>query len=1000
MKPQFQCPWCGWATKQAVTDHCTRCGQRVGENPDANLPGASGPQTSQREALAEKTIVLDHGQANVISSRLAVPGTEIPDRIGPYEILKVLGRGGMGSVYLAYDPLLNREVALKLLTHSDPTKTAEESARLLSEAMLTGRLDSAGIIPIYAVDYDPEHGYFYTMRYLQGRNLQDILNELKSGVEETREAFPQRRLLTIFQRACEAVAFAHKNRVIHRDLKPGNIMITDFGEVYVVDWGLAKDIDPSYVASATLRQPESADRYAHITRTHLNVTRDFLAREKSVSRRLQGAHRPMESAAYPEHLTDAHQIVGTPAYLSPEQVMRDVELAPQSDVYALGVILYELLTRQHPIDAVEMFDMFQKLTSGEIVPIHKRPESYRVPKALCDIVHRALVLKQADRFPDAGELHRELTEYLEGRPPLKPVWADEFIHEKLSAAWRTDDPQGVSTGAGVLLKDGRTLTCAHSALGDFRVNLQVQALSRAHTWSYGIRIGEFTAGDRFQSRYEIRLGIAGRASIELYRDGQRVQRRLDIRMQRARYVRLRIEMNGDTLRVFVDDRKYLDYRELFPQTGGAVQIAALSGEVHLRDFDFTSRGAPLNLSSLSLPDQLFRAGLFRESKDLYLKLAASHPDREEGLSASYKAGLCSVELGDLQNAFAEFARLEDTVFDHYCALGLARIGSVDGNIDWAWEALKQGYRRHRAHEIGSDMWFALLELVGSVGAGKKEEKLARYHELLRDLEPSDQEAGQLAVDLLDAAAEAGGLPRLRQEAVKLLAANGERRQLKAECIQMLWRTGLTEAVMPMVEAGLECSALPSLRVQLLRAEISVARGDVAAAARVLAEAAEAPGDASSEQDWIRDWGLFLDHLQGQHRHLLMATDLIIKHSSGTTVLLLSYPRLLRALAYSAQGEYDRARSELRGAAPVTDLWGLTARSLIAKLGAAAFMKSAANFNAVQAIEALFLMAEWYRLTGENVSAREYLEACKAHSTERAMIRNLAISRLEELSVRP
>jgi len=149
----------------------------------------------------------------------------------------------MGVVYLAYEPLMHRIVALKVLQRdSDQHEVYAKSARFLAEAMLTGRLAHAGIIPIYHVGFDQANGYFYSMRYLRGKTLHQVMRERQKHELDGTEEYPLTRLLDVMVRVCDAVAFAHRNGVLHRDLKPANVMITDSNEVLVVDWGLAKDL--------------------------------------------------------------------------------------------------------------------------------------------------------------------------------------------------------------------------------------------------------------------------------------------------------------------------------------------------------------------------------------------------------------------------------------------------------------------------------------------------------------------------------------------------------------------------------------------------------------------------------------------------------------------------------------------------------------------------------------------------------------------------------------
>ncbi|MCK6475069.1 MAG: hypothetical protein L6R28_25385, partial [Planctomycetes bacterium] len=178
-----------------------------------------------------------------------------------------------------------------------------------------------------------------------------------------------------------------------------------------------------------------------------------------------------------------------------------------------------------------------------------------------------------------------------------------------------------------------------------------------------------------------RRGVADRAFVELIRDGKRVLRRFDVRLQSGQSYDLRVDLEGDNLSLAVNGQKQLQYREFFPQTGGRVQLCVNKGAVKASAFEILSRGAPLSLSFLALPDRQYRLGRFAEARELYRQLAQSHPDREEGLMVILKAGLCSTELSDTQTAFGEFANLEGTMFDYCCALGLARIGLLDGNID-------------------------------------------------------------------------------------------------------------------------------------------------------------------------------------------------------------------------------------------------------------------------------------------------------------------------------
>lgn len=218
---------------------------------------------------------------------------EEPDLEGTrYRVIERIGRGGMGSVYLAEDLELQRKVALKVMNLTDPS--GDIAKRMWKEARIVAQLEHPGIVPIHDVGVLPDDRVFYAMKYVQGSRLDEYRSKRQTVAE----------VLRLFQKICEAVAFANAHGVIHRDLKPENIMVGPFGEVLVMDWGVAK----------VLR----------------NL--DFDASEHS------------DGSRSSEKDTQHGTIIGTKGYMSPEQSRGEINTLDQrTDVYSLGAILSFLL---------------------------------------------------------------------------------------------------------------------------------------------------------------------------------------------------------------------------------------------------------------------------------------------------------------------------------------------------------------------------------------------------------------------------------------------------------------------------------------------------------------------------------------------------------------------------------------------------------------------------------------------------------------------------------
>lgn len=209
------------------------------------------------EHPAEKTAEVDIDRASMTVSQY-LAGRDIAARgveIGPdasrasshleteparkYDVGKFVARGGMGMILSAKDRCIRRHVAMKVMTAKYPP-TGDQILRFIEEGQVTGQLEHPNIVPVHELGVDAKGHVFYTMKMVRGHTLKDVLGGLRSGDPDTLCDYSLMHLLSIFQRICDGVAFAHSRGVIHRDLKPENIMLGDFGEVLVMDWGLAK----------------------------------------------------------------------------------------------------------------------------------------------------------------------------------------------------------------------------------------------------------------------------------------------------------------------------------------------------------------------------------------------------------------------------------------------------------------------------------------------------------------------------------------------------------------------------------------------------------------------------------------------------------------------------------------------------------------------------------------------------------------------------------------
>ncbi|MCP4662171.1 MAG: protein kinase, partial [bacterium] len=287
-----------------------------------------------------------------------------------YLLLGEIGRGAMGSVHRARDRFLERYNAIKVL-HGKLRDEEGLVRRFVEEAQIGGQLDHPNIVPVHLLDEDEQGTMFFSMKLVEGETLEQALE--RAG--EHRLA-PERlgEFLGIFLKVCEAVAFAHSRGVIHRDLKPSNIMVGEFGQVYLMDWGIAHRRD---------KQGDAA-----------------------------------EPAAAPRGVADLRKtanVIGTPAYMAPEQAGGRHDLIDErSDVFLLGATLYHILTGQPPYPGGTPLQQLIQAQDCEIAAPETVTGEGRLPPPLVRIVKKAMTRNPDARYPSVSQLQRDVELFLHG----------------------------------------------------------------------------------------------------------------------------------------------------------------------------------------------------------------------------------------------------------------------------------------------------------------------------------------------------------------------------------------------------------------------------------------------------------------------------------------------------------------------------------------------------------------------------------------------------------
>ena len=464
----------------------------------------------------------------------------VPEYVGRFLVRSELARGGMGVVYQAFDAGLDREIALKVLGERFVGK-ADPVRRFIDEARITGQLQHPGIPPVHEVGTLPDGRPFLAMKLIKGRTLEALLKDRPDPSAD------RGRFVAIFEQLCQAVAYAHSHQVIHRDLKPANIMVGAFGEVQVMDWGLAKAL--------TAKEPEPSTGPSN-SATEIRTLRDSDGSE-----------------------TQAGSILGTPAYMPPEQAAGEIALVgTRSDVFGLGAILCVILTGAPPYAGKEPETIRLWAIRAKLDDAFARLDTCGADPELVQLARRCLAPDPVDRPADAGALAAAVHEYRTGvedrarQSELDRVRTEadgraaELHRDDERKRWRVQLALAVSL-AGFAAVVG---------IGAWLVQNQISVRTRAEA--------DASRADADRSRAEAERELA---AIEQRLERAAAERERDLRRERARtaiaaaitnlpeYYRQALWQTADTLLAQVEQLLGPDDRELRIKLEAAQQQTAL-----------------------------------------------------------------------------------------------------------------------------------------------------------------------------------------------------------------------------------------------------------------------------------------------------------------------------------------------------------------------------------------------------------------------------------------
>ncbi|MBI3236247.1 MAG: protein kinase, partial [Chlamydiales bacterium] len=599
------------------------------------------------------------------------PELPIPREIDQYLVIRSLGKGGMGEVFLSFDPLCERHVALKKIRQDmKSNKTLQE--RFLREARIASQLTHPSIIPIYTICQKGEETY-YTMPYVEGETLKEIL---KTTYEEQKEGDIKHpigssipTLMRIFLNVCQAIAYSHSKGILHRDIKPDNIIVGKYGEVLILDWGLA--------GFAGSKDPQE------------------------------------EYPAAPSHpeLTKPGKVPGTISYIAPERIFEEAS-SYSADIYSLAVILYQILTLNLPFQRTTLEHFRKTAHLEQFIPPQELAPYRDIPQHLADIAKRGLEKNPALRFQSVEEVISEVHSYIEGKPEWIPA---ATLHLQEKGDWEFQENILLAKHLAItrtpeVMEWVSLMISEKSFSGNIKILAKAVLKKNANGIGFLLNIPEASERKGIEQGYCLWIGSEERPGCKLFRSNVEVLDIPEISFQVDKPHRVLIEKIDNHLRLYLDDLLQFHYISHVPLEGTHIGLLFRDADFEMPAIDIAVGSQNVMVNCLAVPDAFLANKNFVKALSEYRRIGNSFMGRAEGREALFRAGITLLEEANFckkrrekQRLYAlcleEFSKLRFTPGAPLEYLGKALVYQAIDDIDEEIKCLELCIRKYPKHPL-------------------------------------------------------------------------------------------------------------------------------------------------------------------------------------------------------------------------------------------------------------------------------------------------------------